>query len=155
MMAARAMGCSPSTTCRNSQGMVTACESYLPMVKLMRKVLRLNGLERNVRVLNKRSDELNLGVDIPSRADALVSSQFSHFTLHLNFLTFFSLRTGILWAKEKLLLFSFPLKKRRNFFIFGESKALRCVSMSRHKRLIKLKPTITFHEVINEEGCQL
>nr|XP_023870518.1 protein arginine N-methyltransferase 1.6-like [Quercus suber] len=80
MMAARAM-CNgdSSTTCRRSssssctEGMVTACESYLPMVKLMRKVARLNGMERKIKVFNKRSDELQVGVDIPSRADILVS----------------------------------------------------------------------------------
>ncbi|KAM5572882.1 hypothetical protein ABKV19_012770 [Rosa sericea] len=66
MMAARAMG---STTCR----MVTACESYLPMVKLMKKVLRLNDMERQIKLINKRSDELELGVDINSRAQVLVS----------------------------------------------------------------------------------
>lgn len=78
MMAARAM-CNgdSSTTCRRSsssctEGMVTACESYLPMVKLMRKVARLNGMERKIKVFNKRSDELQVGVDIPSRADILV-----------------------------------------------------------------------------------
>lgn len=80
MMAARAM-CNgdSSTTCRStssssssSEGMITACESYLPMVKLMRKVARLNGMERKIKVFNKRSDELQVGVDIPSRADILV-----------------------------------------------------------------------------------
>ncbi|KAH1133011.1 hypothetical protein AAZX31_05G057000 [Glycine max] len=64
MMAARAMG---------DEGRVTACESYLPMVKLMKKVLRINGMEGRVKVINKRSDELEVGLDIPSRADALVS----------------------------------------------------------------------------------
>ena len=69
MMAARAMG-----TCDDSKkGMVTACESYLPMVKLMRKVLHVNGMGKNVNFFNKRSDELQVGVDIPSRADVLVS----------------------------------------------------------------------------------
>lgn len=63
-MAARAMG---------DEGRVTACESYLPMVKLMKKVLRINGMEGRVKVINKRSDELEVGLDIPSRADALVS----------------------------------------------------------------------------------
>lgn len=72
MMAARQMGSSDSTTCRGNEGMVTACESYLPMVKLMRKVARLNGMERKIKVINKRSDELKVGVDIPSRADILV-----------------------------------------------------------------------------------
>lgn len=69
MMAARAMGSWAST-----QGMVTACESYLPMVKLMRKVLRLNGMEKSINLINKRSDELKVGLDMSSRADVLVSS---------------------------------------------------------------------------------
>ncbi|XP_050375704.1 protein arginine N-methyltransferase 1.6 [Argentina anserina] len=69
MMAARAMGPPSSTTCR----MVTACESYLPMVKLMKKVLRLNDMENQIKLINKRSDELELGVDIDSRAQVLVS----------------------------------------------------------------------------------
>ncbi|XP_022154833.1 protein arginine N-methyltransferase 1.6 isoform X2 [Momordica charantia] len=69
MMAARAM----NSVVGDSKRMVTACESYLPMVKLMRKVLRLNGMERKVKVINKRSDELQFGADIASRADVLVS----------------------------------------------------------------------------------
>ncbi|XP_052209150.1 protein arginine N-methyltransferase 7 [Diospyros lotus] len=73
MMAARAMDSVKSTSCLSSEGMVTACESYLPMVKLMRKVLRLNGMENKVRLINKRSDELEFGADIHSRADILVS----------------------------------------------------------------------------------
>lgn len=73
MMAARAIDSCKSTACSGSEGKVSACESYLPMVKLMKRVLRLNGLERKVRVINKRSDELKVGVDIPSRADVLVS----------------------------------------------------------------------------------
>lgn len=73
MMAARAMDSGKSTTCSGSEGMVTACDSYLPMVKLMRKVLHLNGMERKVRVINKRSDELEVGVDVTSRADVLVN----------------------------------------------------------------------------------
>lgn len=68
MMAARAMASG------GGKGIVTACESYLPMVKLMKKTMRLNGMEGNIKVINKRSDELKVGVDIPSRADVLVSS---------------------------------------------------------------------------------
>ncbi|XVF13376.1 hypothetical protein REPUB_Repub08aG0202800 [Reevesia pubescens] len=64
MMAARAMGLN---------GMVTSCESYLPMAKLMRKVLHRNGMGKTINLINKRSDELEVGVDIPSRADVLVS----------------------------------------------------------------------------------
>ncbi|KAK9274977.1 hypothetical protein L1049_022234 [Liquidambar formosana] len=73
MMAARAMGSGGSTERAGMKGMVTACESYLPMVKLMRKVLRLNGMERKINIINRRSDELQAGVDITSRADILVS----------------------------------------------------------------------------------
>ncbi|KAG8495933.1 hypothetical protein CXB51_007501 [Gossypium anomalum] len=64
MMAARAMGLN---------GTVTACESYLPMAKLMRKVLHRNSMGKAISLINKRSDELEVGVDIPSRADVLVS----------------------------------------------------------------------------------
>jgi len=64
MMASRAMG---------GKGMVTACESYLPMVKLMKKVMRINGIEGRIKVINKRSDELEVGADLSSRAHVLVS----------------------------------------------------------------------------------
>lgn len=74
MMAARAMGHGDSVESSGSKGIVTACESYLPMVKLMRKVLHANGMQRKIRIINKRSDELEVGVDMPSRADMLVST---------------------------------------------------------------------------------
>jgi len=71
MMAVRAMR-------GDSKGMVTACESYLPMVKLMRKVMHKNGMTKNINLINKRSDELKVGSeDIASRADVLVSIQRS------------------------------------------------------------------------------
>ncbi|XP_006366742.1 protein arginine N-methyltransferase 1.6 isoform X3 [Solanum tuberosum] len=73
MMAAQAMDNGDSVESSGSKGMVTACESYLPMVKLMRKVLHANGMQRKIRIINKRSDELEVGVDMPSRADVLVS----------------------------------------------------------------------------------
>lgn len=82
MMAARAMGLCDSNGSSGSQGTVTACESYLPMVKLMRKVLRANGMDGKIRVVNKRSDEMEVGLDIPSRADILVSTvKFSYILL--------------------------------------------------------------------------
>ncbi|KAD3641178.1 hypothetical protein R6Q59_003807 [Mikania micrantha] len=70
MMAARAMS---GDDLSSSKGMITACESYIPMVKLMKKVLRANNMNHKIRVFNKRSDELEVGVDIASRADVLVS----------------------------------------------------------------------------------
>lgn len=77
MMTARAMGSGDSIAPCGSKGMITACESYLPMVKLMKKVIRLNKMEGNIKIINKRSDELKVGVDIPSRADVLVSCNSS------------------------------------------------------------------------------
>ncbi|CAM8980325.1 unnamed protein product [Rhodiola kirilowii] len=73
MMTARTMEQLESTSSDDLPGVVTACESYLPMVKLMRRVLRLNGMERKIHIINKRSDELKVGVDISSRADVMVS----------------------------------------------------------------------------------
>ncbi|OAY67121.1 Protein arginine N-methyltransferase 7 [Ananas comosus] len=69
MMAARAMAKFDS----QKEGKVTACESYLPMWKLMRRVLRANGMETMVKVFYKRSDELQVGVELESPADLLVS----------------------------------------------------------------------------------
>ncbi|GAU24492.1 hypothetical protein TSUD_156040 [Trifolium subterraneum] len=49
MMASRAM---------DGKGTVTACESYLPMVKLMKKVMRLNGMEGRIKVSEILDSEL-------------------------------------------------------------------------------------------------
>ncbi|CAN1333529.1 Protein arginine N-methyltransferase 1.6 [Linum perenne] len=76
MMAARAMGGGKAARAMGG-GKVTSCESYLPMAKLMRKVLHVNGMGKDIKLINKRSDELEMGVDIPSRADVLlVESSF-------------------------------------------------------------------------------
>lgn len=70
MMAARAMAKFDS----QKEGKVTACESYLPMWKLMQRVLRANGMETMVKVFYKCSDELQVGVELESPADLLVGS---------------------------------------------------------------------------------
>ncbi|KAL6606449.1 hypothetical protein ACP70R_042102 [Stipagrostis hirtigluma subsp. patula] len=69
MMAARAL----AAVGGEGTGSVTACESYLPMGKMMRRVLRANGMEQKVKVLHKRSDEVEVGVELASPADILVS----------------------------------------------------------------------------------
>lgn len=60
---------------------VTAFESYLPMGKLMRKVLKENAMEKKIRIVHKRSDEVEMGVDIHSPAYVMVrpSHWFSTF----------------------------------------------------------------------------
>lgn len=124
MMAARAMG-SAASTCGDSQqgGMVTACESYLPMVKLMKKVLRLNGMEKAVHVINKRSDELNVGVDVSSRADVLVSDAL-FFCTHL--------RSSILMTPFRIMWALFGSRDRG-----GEYK---CMNFKTYCCLFSLAP---------------
>ncbi|XXG75868.1 hypothetical protein AAC387_Pa08g0347 [Persea americana] len=73
MMAAKAMDSTHTMENNGGEGMVSACESYLPMFKLMRKIIRANCMERKIRVFCKRSDELKVSLDLPSRADILVS----------------------------------------------------------------------------------
>ncbi|KAK3131391.1 hypothetical protein QOZ80_6AG0505780 [Eleusine coracana subsp. coracana] len=69
MMSARAL----ATVGGEDIGNVSACESYLPMGKLMRRVLKANGMENKVKLFHKRSDELEVGVELDSPADILVS----------------------------------------------------------------------------------
>jgi hypothetical protein len=69
MMAARALAAAGG----EGRGSVSACESYLPMGKLTRRVLRANGMENKVKVFHKRSDELGVGVELDSRPDILVT----------------------------------------------------------------------------------
>ncbi|XP_024378297.1 protein arginine N-methyltransferase 7 [Physcomitrium patens] len=54
-------------------GSITACESFLPMFKLARKVLRANKVGAGVRLIHKRSDEMEVGIDMHCRADVLIS----------------------------------------------------------------------------------
>lgn len=73
MMSARALGAVGG----EGRGSVSACESYLPMGKLTRKVLRANRMENKVKLFHKRSDELEVGVELDSPADVLVGFCFS------------------------------------------------------------------------------
>lgn len=51
---------------------ITACEAFLPMFRLARKVIASNGFSSLVQLVYKRSDEMNMLSDIASRADILV-----------------------------------------------------------------------------------
>ncbi|KAK9785688.1 hypothetical protein WJX73_008967 [Symbiochloris irregularis] len=50
---------------------VTACESFLPMVKIARRVLAANSASKHVRVINQRSDELSVGMSPGQAAGGL------------------------------------------------------------------------------------
>lgn len=69
MMAAEAM----AECGGDSQALISACESYLPMGKLMRRVLQANSMDKRVRIHHKRSDGLRVGVELPRKADIMVS----------------------------------------------------------------------------------
>lgn len=69
MMAARAM----ASIGDEKEGHVSACESYLPMVKLMRRVLHANGMENKVKLFPRRSDEIRVGCELDSRAHIMAS----------------------------------------------------------------------------------
>ncbi|CAN6460810.1 unnamed protein product [Victoria cruziana] len=73
MMAAQAIDGCGGIERNGGKGMVSACESYLPMGKLMRKVLRSNAMNDKIHLFHKRSDELQVGIDLPCRADVLIS----------------------------------------------------------------------------------
>jgi hypothetical protein len=70
-------------TCSNSSvgTIITACESYLPMVQLAHKLLQANKVGSGVRFIHKRSDEMEVGTDMPCRADLLVSFSSPHVLL--------------------------------------------------------------------------
>ncbi|KMZ57483.1 putative Protein arginine n-methyltransferase [Zostera marina] len=72
MMAARVMDEVSGSEVEDGRN-VTAFESYLPMGKLMRKVLKENAMEKKIRIVHKRSDEVEMGVDIHSPAYVMVS----------------------------------------------------------------------------------
>ncbi|KAG0578071.1 hypothetical protein M758_5G196600 [Ceratodon purpureus] len=58
---------------KEDEGSITACESFLPMFKLARKLLRTNKVGAGVRLIHKRSDEMEVGIDMHCRADVLIS----------------------------------------------------------------------------------
>eukprot|EP00897_Mesotaenium_endlicherianum_P004175 jgi/Mesen1/3786/ME000206S02968 len=57
------------------RGSVTTCEAFLPMAKLAMRVLRANGMAPHVRLVNKRSDEMEVGFgkDMAVKVNVLVS----------------------------------------------------------------------------------
>ena len=72
MMAAKALQETFPLCTLNADKPITACESFLPMFQLARKVISLNGLSSFVHLVHKRSDEMDMGSDMASQADILV-----------------------------------------------------------------------------------
>ena len=72
MMAAKALQETFPPCTLNADKPITACESFLPMFQLARKVISLSGLSSFVHLVHKRSDEMDIGSDMASQADILV-----------------------------------------------------------------------------------
>jgi len=52
--------------------LVTACEKHVTMHTVAQEVLKLNGFENKVKLINKHSYDLIIGEDLPDKADLLV-----------------------------------------------------------------------------------
>jgi len=52
---------------------VTACEAFLPMANCAEKILAANGAGDKVRLIRKRSTEIQVGDDMPRKANLLVA----------------------------------------------------------------------------------
>jgi SAM-dependent methyltransferase len=55
---------------------VTTCEKVKPIANMARQIVALNGFTDTVKVVNKISTDLKIGVDLPDKANLLVSEIF-------------------------------------------------------------------------------
>jgi type II protein arginine methyltransferase len=62
---------------RGGAASVTSCEAVAIIAERARDIVALNGLSDRVRVVGKRSQDLVPGLDVPHRADVLVTETFS------------------------------------------------------------------------------
>ncbi|CAJ1965218.1 unnamed protein product [Sphenostylis stenocarpa] len=149
MMAARAMG---------DEGRVTACESYLPMVKLMKKVLRLNGMEKRVKIINKRSDELQVGLDIPSRAHVLYKALLTLYhnrfiiTRKLNLIAGFSKHVSEILDSELLGEGLIPTLQHAHDNLLVENALTVPYRATIHGQLVESKFLWKLHDFHNNEA---
>ena len=55
---------------------VTTCEMVSPLANIAAKIIKKNGYADRVRVINKKSTQLQIGQDLPERADLLICEVF-------------------------------------------------------------------------------
>lgn len=55
---------------------VFACDSSLTMCDISEKVIKSNGMEKKISIINKMSMEMEIGIDLPKRVSLLVSEIF-------------------------------------------------------------------------------
>ena len=58
--------------CEGRGGQVTSCEGFPPMARLAARMLTRNGMSADVALVNKRSNDMEVGKDLPRKANLLV-----------------------------------------------------------------------------------
>ena len=57
---------------RGRGGQVSSCEGFPPMARLAARMLTRNGVSADVALVNKRSSDMEVGKDLPRKANLLV-----------------------------------------------------------------------------------
>ena len=61
----------------NGAGQVISCESSEPIAKVAEKIIKTNKLQNKINVVNKKSNDLIVGKDLPRKADIVISEILS------------------------------------------------------------------------------
>jgi len=56
---------------------VISCESSSEIASVAEKVIKKNGFEKKIKIINKNSNDINVGTDLPGRADVIISEILS------------------------------------------------------------------------------
>ena len=56
---------------------VISCESSSEIASVAEKVIKKNGFEKKIKIINKNSNNINVGTDLPGRADVIISEILS------------------------------------------------------------------------------
>ena len=55
---------------------VTACEGFKPMIQVAKRCMQANGMHDRIELIEKRSTDIRVGVDMTERANVLVTEVF-------------------------------------------------------------------------------
>ena len=55
---------------------VTACEAFKPMIQVAKKCIEANGMTDKIKIIEKRSTDIQIGIDMEERANVLVTEVF-------------------------------------------------------------------------------
>jgi predicted RNA methylase len=58
---------------RHGASCVTSCEMMQPIAHIAKKIVAINGFQDRIKIVPKKSDNLVVGLDLPNRADVLIT----------------------------------------------------------------------------------